>query len=77
MKKTHADIVTHNLVALIKKKHLEKGLSHQTLADLAGVNRSTVSRIESSKRLPTILVCLKVCDAMDESLWKLLKQAEK
>lgn len=76
MKNKHAEQITKKLVKLLKEKRLEKGISHQTLADIAGVNRSTISRIESGERIPTIIVCLKVADALELKLYTLLKQVE-
>ena len=75
MRSRHAEKITSSLVKLLKEKRLEKGLSHQTLADAAGVDRSTISRVESGMRIPTILVCLKITEALDESLSDLLKKA--
>ena len=77
MRNKHAEKVAAGLVKLLKDKRLAKGLSHQTLADAAGVDRSTISRVESGKRMPTILVCLKITDALGESLPELLKKADK
>lgn len=76
MGKKHAEQTTAKLVKLLKEARLAKGISHQTLADMAGVNRSTVSRIESGERVPTITVCLKVAEALELKLHSLLKQAE-
>ena len=77
MRNRHAEKITSNLVKLLKEKRLEKGMSHQTLADAAGVDRSTISRVESGKRMPTILVCLKITDALGESLPDLIKKADR
>ncbi len=76
MRNKRAEKITLNLANLLKEKRLAKGFSHQTLADAAGVDRSTISRIESGKRMPTILVCLKITDALGESLPELLKKSE-
>jgi DNA-binding XRE family transcriptional regulator len=43
----------------------ERGYSHEKLANLSGVHRSTISLLESKKRIPTVLTCLKICDALD------------
>jgi transcriptional regulator with XRE-family HTH domain len=53
-----------------------KGLSHQTLADLAGLNRSAISLIESKKRVPSILNVLKICNALGIKLSILISNAE-
>jgi transcriptional regulator with XRE-family HTH domain len=76
MKNKHAEKTTERLVKLLKEKRLAKGLSHQTLADIAGVNRSTISRIESGERIPTITVCLKISAALELKFYALLKEVE-
>jgi putative transcriptional regulator len=76
MRNRHAEKVTSNLIRLLKEKRLEKGLSHQALADAAGVDRSTISRVESGKRMPTILVCLKIANALNESLSELITESQ-
>lgn len=76
MNNKHAERTTTKLVKLLKEKRLEKGLSHQTLADIAGVNRSTISRVESGERIPTITVCLKITNALEIKLYSLLKDID-
>ena len=76
MRNIYAENVTANLIKLFKEKRLEKGLSHQTLADMAGLNRSTISRVESGERTPTITVCLKIAQALDIKLYSLLQEVE-
>lgn len=73
----HAEKVTANLVKLLKEKRLAKGLSHQAVADISGLSRSTISRIESGLRVPTITVCLKFANAIGENLGELIKKAGK
>lgn len=51
----------------------EQGLSHEKLAQLSGLNRSTISLLESKKRIPTILTCLKISSALGVKLHKLLE----
>jgi transcriptional regulator with XRE-family HTH domain len=76
MRNKYAEHVTASLIRLLKEKRLEKGLSHQTLADMAGLNRSTISRIESGDRVPTITVCLKISQALGIKLYSLLQESE-
>jgi transcriptional regulator with XRE-family HTH domain len=76
MRDTYAEHVTAELIKLFKEKRLEKGLSHQTLADMSGLNRSTISRVESGDRTPTITVCLKISKALGIKLSSLLDAIE-
>lgn len=54
----------------------ESGLSHDMLAEAAGVHRSTISLIESKKRIPTILTCWRIAGALKVKLSAVIKQAE-
>ncbi|MGB1539847.1 MAG: helix-turn-helix domain-containing protein [Rickettsiales bacterium] len=76
MKNTRADVITNNLVRLLKEERKRKNISHQMLANAAGIHRSTVSLIESGKRTPTITVCLKIAGALELDFAKLMKKAQ-
>lgn len=54
----------------------ESGLSHDALAEAAGVHRSTISLIESKKRIPTILTCWRIAAALKVQLSAAVKRAE-
>lgn len=75
MRNHRAEQITKNLTALMLAERKKQGISHQTLADAAGVHRSTISLIETGKRIPTILVCLKLAMALDVNLSALIKKA--
>lgn len=77
MRNYHAEQVTKNLIELLAAERKKRGFSHQKLAELAGIHRSTISLIETGKRTPTILVCLKIADALGVSLDALLRKAAK
>ena len=47
-----------------KLKRKELGLSHQKLAEMTGLHRTAIGLIESNKRMPSILTCLKISDAL-------------
>lgn len=49
---------------LIKELRTEKGLSIRELADLAGVNRATVSRWERGQRVPSVDDFWRLMDAL-------------
>jgi transcriptional regulator with XRE-family HTH domain len=77
MKDTIAPQIVENIIDEIAKKRKETGLSHQKLAELAQIDRSTISLIENKKRNPSFLIILKLCRALDISLAKILKKYEK
>ena len=55
----------------------QKSVSHETVAKLAGLHRSTISLIESRKREPTLLTLLKICQALEVDLGGVITRAEK
>ena len=70
---TEAEIVS-KVIDEITKKRKELGLSHQRLAEGAHLDRSTISLIESKKRIPSLLTTLRICGVMKLSLADLLKK---
>ncbi len=52
----------------LKRKRLEKNLSQQKLADLAGINRTTVRNLEQGSLFGvlTLVEILRALDALDE-----------
>ncbi len=74
MKRKSADKTVDDIVARLKKLRLEQNLSHEKLAEKAKVNRSTISLIESRKREPTLLTCIKIANALDIDLADVMKK---
>lgn len=74
MKNENAKQIVFKLLDEFERIRKEKALSHESLAELAGVNRSTISLLESKKRIPTILTCLKIADALGVELADLLRK---
>ena len=52
-------------------------MSHDKLANATGLSRPAISLIESGKRQPTLLTCIKIATALGLSLGELLIKAEK
>ncbi len=65
------------LAALIREKRQDAGLSHEALSVSAGVDRSTISLIESGKRVPTISTAERIAVALGVRLSELIAEAEK
>jgi len=63
-----------NLVDSFIKIRKAKGLSHEQLAQSAGISRSAVSLIEDKKRIPTITTALKIAHALGKRLSDLLDE---
>lgn len=60
----------------VKRIRKEQGLSHEQLANMAGVTRPTIANIESCHRFPTITTCYKVAKSLGITLSDLVKMAE-
>jgi len=66
------DQIIENLVAVRKKKNI----SHEKLVELSGISRTAISYMESRKSTPSIITCMKICDALEVKLSTLLKKAQ-
>ena len=57
-----------DLVRMIIKKRLEKGLTQKELARKIGTKQSAISRLESGSYNPSLSILRKVADALDENI---------
>jgi len=73
MRDKSADKATGRLIDELTRLRKEQGLSHEVLAQMAGVHRSTISLIESKKRIPTILTCFRLATALKVSLGAIIR----
>jgi transcriptional regulator with XRE-family HTH domain len=67
------EAVIARLVAQLKARREELGLSLNETAWRAGLNHSMVLRVERRERTPTIETLLRICEALDVKLWHLLR----
>jgi transcriptional regulator with XRE-family HTH domain len=75
--KNNPDKITSKLLDHFSEARKQQGLSHEKLANLAGIHRSTISLLESKKIIPTISTCLKISEALGISLGEVLVVLEK
>lgn len=75
--KNNPDKITSQLIDQLAEARKQQGLSHEKLAQMAKVDRSTISLIENKKRIPTILTCVKISEALGISLGEILVSLEK
>ncbi len=74
MKYSKKELRQLNILALnIKNQRKCLGISQEKLAELSGVDRTYISLLERSKRNPSILNLQKVCQGLNISLFKILK----
>ena len=74
MRNKDAEERVKRLLEKFEEVRKQQGLSHEKLAEKAGLHRSTVGLLENKKRIPTILTCFKIADALDVSLVSIIKE---
>ena len=60
----------------LKRLRVERGLTLDQLADLSGVSRAMISRIERSEASPTAALLARLCSALGVSLSVFFASAE-
>lgn len=69
--------LSSEVTSILIERRKKAGLSHERLSELAGVSRSTISRIEAEQTNGTLFVFQKVANALELPLSVILKEAEK
>ncbi|WP_026804105.1 helix-turn-helix domain-containing protein [Aliarcobacter lanthieri] len=62
----------NKLANKIKSTRLQLNLSQETLADKCGLDRTYISLVERSKRNPSYLSLVKLCDGLEINIKELL-----
>lgn len=60
----------------VRALRLEEGVAQETLAHLAGVERSHMGKIERGEHMPTLAMILKIASALDRSAGELMLETE-
>ena len=68
--------ITMAFIDLVKKIREKKNLTHEQLADLTGVHRTTIGLLERKERTPTLQVAGQIANALSIPLSELIQQAE-
>ena len=74
-KKDVSRSVSLEVVRLLRKERIRRGLSLNQLGEKAGLSRSMVSYVERGMRNPTLDTAFRLADALNVNLWRLIKQA--
>jgi transcriptional regulator with XRE-family HTH domain len=74
-KSERRDAICAELVRLIGKERQRRALSKNRIAEMTGLNQSTVSRLENHHENPTMDSLLRVADALDINLGDILSRA--
>lgn len=62
--------------AVVRAIRTEEGIAQETLAHLAGIERSHMSKIERGEHLPTLAAILKIARALGRSAGELVLETE-
>ena len=65
------------LIASLSAARKAQALSLNEVAARAGLSHTMVMRVEKGERMPTIFTLLRIAEALDVDLWKLLRDATK
>ena len=76
MKEKVSEKIQDQIIDMLINERKRVGLSHEKLANLAGLHRTAISHIENKKRNPTLISCLKISYALKISFGDVIKQAE-
>ncbi len=77
MRNKFPEKLAKEVVALLTEQRRKKQLSYSDLAEGSGISCNAISLIEKGQRNPTLLSCLKLCQAMNISLADVIRRAEK
>jgi transcriptional regulator with XRE-family HTH domain len=64
-------------IEVLTQERKKQGISHEKLAALAGIHRTAISHIENKRRNPTLMICLKLANALGISFATIAAKAEK
>ena len=73
---THDAELAHAFGAAVRALRMERGIAQESLAHLAGVERSHMGKIERGEHMPTLVVILKIARALGRSAGELVLEAE-
>ncbi|WP_440590856.1 helix-turn-helix domain-containing protein [Pseudomonas aeruginosa] len=62
--------------AAVRALRLERGIAQETLANLAGIERSHTGKIERGEHMPTLAIIFKIASALECSTAVLMTATE-
>ena len=70
------DLIVETLVARLKNRREQQGLSKYRVGQISGLHQSSIGKIEAGQQSPTLFTLLKIARALDVTLSALLAEAE-
>ncbi|MFT4100479.1 MAG: helix-turn-helix transcriptional regulator [Burkholderiaceae bacterium] len=74
---THDAELAHAFGAAVRALRMERGIAQESLAHLAGIERSHMGKIERGTHQPTLALILKIAVALGVSAAELMGAAER
>ena len=74
---THDAELAHAFGAAVRALRMERGIAQESLANLAGIERSHMGKIERGEHVPTLPLILKIATALGISASELMAATEK
>ena len=62
--------------AAVRALRLERGVAQESLAHLAGIERSHMGKVERGEHMPTLAIIFKIADALECSTTVLMSKTE-
>ncbi len=72
----HAETV-NRVISILREERLKRGWSQEKLAQSAGLSRTGVRHVESANFRPTLYTLLKIAEAQNLNLSRLIARAQK
>ena len=69
--------ILDNLMKLLEMERKRQGLSLRKFGALSGIERTTIGKVETGKRTPSLPLCLRLADALGLDLEDVIKSARK
>ena len=73
---THDAELAHAFGAAVRALRTERGIAQESLANLAGIERSHMGKIERGEHMPTLAIIFKIAGALECSTAALMREAE-
>ena len=73
---THDAELAHAFGAAVRALRIERGIAQESMAHLAGVERSHMGKIERGEHMPTLAIIFKIAGALECSTAVLMSEAE-
>jgi len=74
-KSTTREPIQSSVIVALRKRREKLGMSMNVLAQKSGLSLTMISFLERELRKPTLDTLLRIAEALEVDLWKVLKQA--